>query len=135
MTLPFSVPDWLPWWAIIAILVPLLVWLLAFLVMPFNAFGLRGRLDLIDARLDEIQSEIRALSLRLPEQGVDGFASRPPVPPAPSPALRPRRIEPADDPVEDDPPESFRPRPLRPRPEETERRPPPRTEPRLDWPR
>jgi hypothetical protein len=87
MTLPFPVPDWLPWWAVVAILVPILLYALAFVVMPFNTFGVKGRLDLIEARLDEIQGEIRSLALRLPDRGSPGQAaedpagSLPPVPP------------------------------------------------------
>jgi hypothetical protein len=60
---------------------------LAFLVMPFSVFGLKGRLDTIEARLDEIQGEIRTLALRLPEPGRRGFYEeevlRTPAPPAP----------------------------------------------------
>ena len=61
MTLPFALPDWLPWW------VPL--YALALLLMPFSVIGVKGRLDVIEARLDEIQGEIRSLALRLREPG------------------------------------------------------------------
>ncbi len=47
---------------------------LAFLAMPFSVFGLKGRLDGVEARLDEIQREIRSLALRLPEPGRAGHA-------------------------------------------------------------
>ena len=67
MTLPFTVPDWLPWWVPIVLLVPALLYALAFLFMPFSVIGVKGRLDVIEARLDEIQGEIRHLALRLPE--------------------------------------------------------------------
>jgi len=110
MTMPFAMPDWLPaWvppWVPIVVLVPLLLFLLAFLFMPFSVIGVKGRLETIEARLDEIQGEIRSLALRLPEplrepvyrEGYDdplyaaGYAapppiepalSRPPIPPAP----------------------------------------------------
>ena len=53
----------------IVLLVPLLLYALAFLFMPFSVIGVKGRLDVIEARLDEIQGEIRHLSLRLPEAG------------------------------------------------------------------
>ena len=69
MTLPFALPDWLPWWVPIVLLVPLLLYALAFLFMPFSVIGVKGRLDVIEARLDEIQGEIRHLALRLPEVG------------------------------------------------------------------
>jgi hypothetical protein len=67
---------------------------LCFLLMPFSVFGLKGRLETIEARLDEIQGEIRNLVLRLPEPGRTEYEpaelsrrrwtepeSRPPIPP------------------------------------------------------
>ena len=73
-----------------------LIFLLAFLALPFNVFGVKGRLELIEARLDEIQGEIRALALRLPEAG-DAPSLRPPIPPAAERVAAPdprRRAEP-----------------------------------------
>ena len=92
----------------------------AFLLMPFSVFGMKGRLEAIEAQLDEIQAELRSLTLRVAEA--------------------PRR--PTTDDWVDLP---SRPRP----PEEQAARngppiPPPaawpatrvsRTEPRMDWPR
>src|SRR2546430_5265826 len=69
MTLPFTLPDWLPWWLPIVLLVPALLYALAFLFMPFSVIGVKSRLEVIEARLDEIQGEIRHLALRLPEMG------------------------------------------------------------------
>ena len=110
MTLPFSLPDWLPWWVPFAVLVPALLYGLVFLLMPFSVLGVRGRLDAIEARLDEIQGEIRSLALRLPEPLRGGYEepslatlaqrhsepepqfARPPIPPAPHyPELDPAR--------------------------------------------
>ena len=111
MTLPFALPPWLPWWVPIAVLVVALLYLLAFLMMPFSVIGLKGRLEMIDARLDEIQGEIRNLALRLPEpiRGTahdevllyaepdaemtaptrgEALSPRPPIPPAPERAPR-----------------------------------------------
>jgi hypothetical protein len=68
MTLPFTLPDWLPWWVTLVVIVPALLFLLAFLFMPFSVFGVKGRLEGVEARLDEIQGEIRSLALRLPER-------------------------------------------------------------------
>lgn len=94
MTSPLPLPDWMPWWVHLAILLALLFVVLMFLLMPFSVFGIKSRLDGIEARLDEIQGEIRSLALRLPEmaaQDIDdeirlrsraGF--RPPIPPAPN---------------------------------------------------
>ena len=91
MTLPFTLPDWLPWWVPIVLLVPLLLYALAFLFMPFSVIGVKGRLDVIEARLDEIQGEIRHLALRLPEVGrvadYDEIY-------APEPTVQPRRAAP-----------------------------------------
>ncbi len=126
MTLPFALPVWLPWWASLVLLVVVLLWGLAFLLVPFSVIGVKARLDGLEARLDEIQTEIRTLSLRLPEGGPAApyeevypsplsappppVASRrsatPPIPPlavrrtaepAPPPRV-PRRVEPRFDP-------------------------------------
>ena len=107
MTPPLLLPEWLPWWAQLALLAVLLLFGLMFLLMPFAVFGVKGRLDLLEARLDEIQGEIRSLSLRLPEPGHDDASGdpgredpasqRPPIPPAPrerAPPLAPSRTEP-----------------------------------------
>jgi len=98
MNLPFTLPEWMPWWVPIALIVPALLYGLAFLIMPFAVLGLKSRLDRIDVRLDEIQGEIRSLSLRLrepagPRRDPDELyvdpPARPPIPPAPiSPTLR-----------------------------------------------
>jgi hypothetical protein len=110
MTLPFALPDWLPWWVPIVLIVPGLLYLLALLVMPFAVLGVKSRLDAIDLRLDEIQGEIRSLALRMREPSgmqadrddlyVDPPAprrptaarddARPPIPPAIPPASRPQ---------------------------------------------
>jgi hypothetical protein len=105
MTLPFTLPDWLPWWVPLLLLVPALLYTLAFLFMPFSVIGVKSRLDVIEARLDEIQGEIRSLALRLREPGATDYrgadfeevyaprlddearraaqlTSRPPIPPA-----------------------------------------------------
>ena len=110
----------LPEWTGVAALVALLLVGLAYLLMPFSVFGVKGRLDALEAQLDEIRDEIRGLSIRLndgprraaAEDWVDppsarGLAadSQPRVnPPIPPPASWP------------DPPRGGRP------------------EPRLDWP-
>lgn len=77
MTSPLPLPDWLPWWAQLAILIAALLFGLMFLLMPFAVFGVKGRLDLMEARLDEIQGEIRSLALRLPEPGLDDTPALP----------------------------------------------------------
>ncbi len=96
MTVPIFLPDWVPAWVQLAGLVLLLLIAVLFLAVPFSVIGLKGRLDGVEARLDEIQGEIRSLSLRLPELGEPAYdaewhrqgaaperpLSRPPIPPA-----------------------------------------------------
>lgn len=77
MTSPLPLPDWVPPWAQLALLVAALLFGLMFLLMPFAVFGVKGRLDLLEARLDEIQGEIRSLALRLPEPGLDDAPATP----------------------------------------------------------
>jgi hypothetical protein len=148
MNLP-TLPDWLPWWVPILVAIPLGLWVLCMLIMPFSVIGLKSRLEAIDARLDEVQGEIRSLALRLPESPAERVSyrqdyydtatpidqsyvqpaaaqpagPRPPIPPQPrSNDFIPRR--PAPEPVR-------APRAEEPR---TDRQPPsPRAEPRLDW--
>ncbi len=45
MTLPFTLPDWLPWWVPLLLLVPALLYAMLLLAMPFNVFGVKGRLE------------------------------------------------------------------------------------------
>ncbi|MGG5812335.1 hypothetical protein [Falsiroseomonas sp. CW058] len=114
----------LPEWTGLVLLVVLLLVGLAYLLMPFSVFGVKGRLEAIETQLDEIQTELRTLALRLPEPG----RRRPPVEEdwAEPPALGPRRAEP------EPPPRAMPPIP------------PPaawpdgrggRAEPRIEWPR
>ena len=92
-----ALPDWVPWWAQLLLLIAGVLITLAFVMMPFSVFGVKSRLDAIEARMDEIQGEIRTLAHRLPEPGratyeAEGFgrataktapqAPRPPIPPA-----------------------------------------------------
>lgn len=142
-----ALPDWLPWWVPTIVLILVLLWLLAFLLVPFSVIGLKSRLDGLEARLDEIQGEIRTLTLRLPDAArhveFDDLYAAPPPEPVASP---PRRatpfsrppIPPAAHQIGEDHDESL---PSPPPPSNVFRRPrrPPtrddRTEPRLDWPR
>ncbi len=82
MTLPFTLPDWVPWWVSLVVIVPAILFVLAFLFMPFSVFGVKGRLEGVEARLDEIQGEIRSLALRLPER-LERYERDPRVEPAP----------------------------------------------------
>ena len=87
MTSPLPLPDWVPWWVHLAIILVVVLFGLLFLLMPFSVFGTKARLEGIEARLDEIQGEIRSLALRLPDvvyederEGDLGYG-RPPMPP------------------------------------------------------
>src|SRR3569833_1455982 len=66
MNTVIAFPDWVPWWVPMVLLVPALLYALAFLFMPFSVLGVKTRLEVIEGRLDEIQQEIRHLALRLP---------------------------------------------------------------------
>src|SRR5471030_2308034 len=96
ITLPELLPSLVP----LVVLVLASLWALAFLFMPFSVFGVKSRLEIIEARLDEIQNEIRHVALRLPAGGLpapdydevypprfqeprplDRVMSRPPIPP------------------------------------------------------
>jgi hypothetical protein len=139
MTLPFALPDWLPWWVPIVLLVPALLYALAFLFMPFSVIGVKSRLEVIEARLDEIQGEIRHLALRLPEMSRAAdydeiYAPEPTVQPGRSPPVISRPpIPPATHELNDREPHGPRQRNSRTegdRPGGTGR-----AEPKLDWPR
>ena len=141
MNMRFALPDWVPWWVPLVLLVPALLYALAFLFMPFSVLGVKTRLEVIEARLDEIQQEIRHLALRLPvgPQAVDfedvyapisqvqrresAAGDRPPIPPAA------RDLYNDDEPVERAPPPPNM-RPVRRQEPQIVR--PQRSEPRLD---
>ncbi len=140
MTLPFNLPDWLPWWVPLLLLVPALLYVLAFLFMPFSVIGVKGRLDVIEARLDEIQGEIRSLALRLREPGAVDYRGADfeevyaPGPDAMQPAAS-QQISPGP-PIPPAAHELEAPTPgrsERPRRREASRS--GRTEPHIDWPR
>ena len=142
MSLALPLPDWMPGWVPIALLVPALLYLLAFLFMPFSVIGVKSRLDALEARLDELQGELRSLTLRLPEPargpGVEEFSlyagpaarrepppsSAPPIPPAPAGAPPLRAADPG-----------FASGGAEPRGQFASPGRPARAEPRLDWPR
>jgi hypothetical protein len=149
-----NLPDWLPWWVPLVLLLPTLLWALSFLFMPFSVFGVKSRLDLIEARLDEIQNEIRHVALRLPPPGMpvadydDSFPprmpeqrpperimTRPPIPPARHELYTTQDQAPGTDAsreprLEDRAPPQPNARPVR-RTDPPDR--PVRAEPRLDW--
>jgi hypothetical protein len=70
MNLPFTLPDWLPAWAFLLLAIPALLFVLAFLLMPFSVFGVKARLEAVEAQLDAIAEELRNLNFRA--RGVAG---------------------------------------------------------------
>jgi len=78
-TLPF-LPEGLPTWILGLALAIGGLYLLVLLAMPFSVFGLKGRLDAIEARLDDIQDALHALAR---QRGVvlDDVDDLPPVHP------------------------------------------------------
>ncbi len=109
-----AIPGLPPWTGLVALLCLALV-LLAWVVMPFSVFGVKTRLEMLEAQLEDIQAEIRALGMRLAEQPRPGVAATAVPDYLEMPA--PRRAAPAE-------------------PRATPPVPPPaaRPEPRLDWP-
>jgi len=140
MTLPFTLPDWLPWWVPIVLLVPALLYALAFLFMPFSVIGVKSRLEVIEARLDEIQGEIRHLALRLPEVGRAAdydeiYAPEPTSARRAAPASTRPPIPPASHELDEETPRDRQGRSVRREADRGERSGGGRSEPRLDWPR
>ena len=64
MNLPFSLPDWLPGWAFLLLALPVLLYLLAFLLMPFSVFGVKARIDSLEAQIDSLHEDLRTMSMR-----------------------------------------------------------------------
>ncbi len=131
MTLPFTLPDWLPDWAFLLLAIPALLFLFAFLLMPFSVFGVKPRLEAMEAQLDTLTEELRNLTLSARGLGGRSFAEDPGPFDLPGFA-QPKRAEPPPEPSRaPPPPEPFAAR--RERPEaRLSPRPGRRSEPRLD---
>lgn len=67
MTFPVSLPAWVPWWVQLLLLVALVLVAGAYVMMPFSVFGLKARIEALDERIDELQSDLRDLINRLPD--------------------------------------------------------------------
>jgi hypothetical protein len=93
MPIPITFPDWMPWWLQLLVVVVAILLGLAFLFMPFSVFGVKSRLEAVEARLEEIQGEIRSLAMRLPEPGRGIGYDDEPVLRASSP-IQPQRVAP-----------------------------------------
>lgn len=64
ITAALTLPGMPGWTGLVALLVLLFLGL-AFLVMPFSVFGVKSRLEAMEAQLDEMQAELRGISARL----------------------------------------------------------------------
>ena len=53
MNLPVTLPDWMPWWLALLILLPACLYALALLAMPFSVLGLKTRLASVEAEESE----------------------------------------------------------------------------------
>ena len=114
-----NLPTWLPWWVPLLVAVPLGLWLLCLIIMPFSVIGVKSRLESIEAELEELHTELRTLVLRLPEAGRLSYAAEPH-------RAGPTRAEPPVEPMARPTAAPEPPRPFRDPPA-------PRAEPRLDW--
>jgi hypothetical protein len=65
-----QLPSTVPWWLLLAALIPVGLYVLLFLAIPFSVFGLKGRLESIEARLDDMHADIRGVALQLAERGL-----------------------------------------------------------------
>ena len=57
----------MPAWTGLGVLLVLALFALAWLCMPFSVFGLKSRMEMLEAQLEDLQAEIRALAMRLAE--------------------------------------------------------------------
>ncbi len=109
----------LPSWVGLLVLIAIGVSLLALLAMPYAVFGVKSRLEAVEAELADLRSEIRAL-LRHPNAAARATVEEDYVAP-PSRRTEPRIAPPEPTRVPVPPPEARTVRG--------------RAEPRLDWPR
>jgi hypothetical protein len=63
MNLPF-LPDWMPGWAILALAIPVLLWFLAFLLVPFSVIGLKARLEALEGQVESMHEDVRLMAMR-----------------------------------------------------------------------
>lgn len=110
----------LPAWVGFVLLLAIVVSALSLLAMPYSVFGVKSRLEAIEAEITDLRTEIRAL-VRQPSTAVPARATEEDWVGPPSRATARRVEEPRITP------------PVPPPPARVERR--GRAEPRLDWPR
>ncbi len=64
LNLPSMLPAWLPSWAFLLLALPILLWALAFLLMPFSVFGVKARLESLEEQVASLHEELRIMALR-----------------------------------------------------------------------
>jgi hypothetical protein len=64
MNLPFTLPDWMPSWALLLLALPALLWILAFLLVPFSVFGVKARLEALENQIDAMHEDLRMMAMR-----------------------------------------------------------------------
>ena len=64
MNLPFSLPDWMPGWVFLLLALPVLLYLLAFLMMPFSVFGVKARIKSLETQIDALHEDVRTMTMR-----------------------------------------------------------------------
>jgi hypothetical protein len=62
--LPFALPDWMPDWLFLLLALPVLLYALAFLLMPFSVFGVKARLEALEAQIDALHEDVRMMAMR-----------------------------------------------------------------------
>lgn len=61
-----SFPEWMPLWGQLLMLAGGILFGLAFMMMPFAVFGVKGRLAELSLQVGELQAQVRAQGLREP---------------------------------------------------------------------
>ncbi len=64
LNLPFTLPGWMPSWLFLLLVLPALLWALAFLLMPFSVFGLKARLEALEEQIASLHEDLRVMTLR-----------------------------------------------------------------------
>lgn len=65
MNLPSAIPAWMPGWLFLALVIPAMLWFLAFLMVPFSVFGVKARLETLENELQELNEQIRVMQMRV----------------------------------------------------------------------
>ena len=55
-----SFPEWMPLWGQLLVLACGLMFGLAFMMMPFAVFGVKGRLTELSLQVEELQAAVRS---------------------------------------------------------------------------